>query len=165
MAGKKGYDVLRQDVKDGTLQKVYIFYGEETYLRQTYLTKLRQLLVPEGFAEFNHHRLSGKGLSVQDLQEAVEAMPMMAPSTLVEVADMDIFKLDEAGRDQLIALLEDFPDYCTLVFDYDAIPYKRDGKYKKLCAAIDGDSEVRGLKLSNGAARNRLTAYEETVLI
>lgn len=136
MAANKGYDVLRADLKEGTLQKVYIFYGEESYLRQTYLSKMRQILVPAGFEEFNYHRLSGKGLTVQTLQETVEAMPMMSPTTLVEVTDLDIFKLDEEGREQLIALLEDFPDYCTLVFIYDTIEYKRNGTMKKLCAAL-----------------------------
>ncbi len=90
-----------------------------------------------GFEEFNHHRLPGKGLSILALQETVEAMPMMAEKTLVEVTDLDIFRLDETGRGQFIAMLEDFPDYCTLVFVYDTLSYKRDGKMKKLCTALD----------------------------
>ena len=50
---------------------------------------------------------------------------------------MDLFKLDESQRNALIALLEDFPEYCTLIFIYDTLDYKRDGKMKKLCAALD----------------------------
>lgn len=115
---------------------MYIFYGEETYLRDRYLEELKALLVPEGFEEFNYHRLSGKGLTVQDLTEVVEAMPMMAQHTLTVVTDMDLFRLDEGQRGLLINLLGDFPEYGTLVFVYDVLPYKRDGKMKKLCAAI-----------------------------
>ena len=62
---------------------------------------------------------------------------MMAQHTLVTVEDMDLFKLDESQRNALIALLEDFPEYCTLIFIYDTLDYKRDGKMKKLCAALD----------------------------
>ena len=133
----KGYEILRADLKAGTLQNVYVFYGEEAYLCRTMLQKVRETLLPAGFEEFNHHRLSGKGLSLQELADTVEAMPMMAERTLVEVTDLDLFKLDESGRNQLIELLSDFPDYCTLIFIYDTIEYKRDGKMKKLCAAID----------------------------
>ena len=122
---------LRADLKAGSPANVYIFYGEETYLRDRYLEELRQLLVPAGFEEFNYHRLPGKGLTVQDLTETVEAMPMMAQHTLVVVTDMDLFRLDEGQRGLLIELLGDFPEYCTLV-----LAYKRDGKMKKLCAAI-----------------------------
>lgn len=137
MAENKGLARLKADLKAGQAQNVYLFYGEETYLRNHYLQQLRQLLIPAGFEEFNDHRLNGKGLTVQTLTEVAEAMPMMAEHTLVAVEDMDIFKLDEGQRKALIALLEDMPEYCTLVFVYSALEYKRDGKMKKLCAALD----------------------------
>ena len=128
---------LRADIKSGSPENVYIFYGEETYLRSYYLEELHRLLIPAGFEEFNYHRLSGKGLTVQELAEVTEAMPMMAQHTMVVVTDLDIFRLDEQQRTALMALLADFPEYCTLVLVYDLLPYKRDGKMKKLCAALD----------------------------
>ncbi|MBE6989486.1 MAG: DNA polymerase III subunit delta [Ruminococcaceae bacterium] len=136
-AGRDGIDRLRAALKSGDVDRIYLFYGEEAYLRRYYLEELQKLLVPAGFEEFNYHRLNGKGLTIQELTEAAEAMPMMAEHTLVTVTDLDLFKLDEASRNQLIDLLADFPDYCTLVFVYDLILYKRDGKMKKLCAALD----------------------------
>ncbi|MFQ6976043.1 MAG: hypothetical protein ACLRSD_02760 [Oscillibacter sp.] len=51
-------------------------------------------------------------------------MPMMAERTLVVVTDCDLFKLPEEQRTALIALLNDFPPYCCLVFVYDLIEYK-----------------------------------------
>ena len=132
-----GFDRLRADLKAQTPQNVYLFYGEETYLRSYYLEELHRLLIPAGFEEFNYHRLSGKGLTVQELAEVTEAMPMMAQHTMVVVTDLDIFRLDEQQRTALMALLADFPEYCTLVLVYDLLPYKRDGKMKKLCAALD----------------------------
>ena len=62
---------------------------------------------------------------------------MMAQHTLVTVEDLDLFKLDEGQRNALIALLDDMPEYCTLIFVYNMLEYKRDGKLKKLCAALD----------------------------
>ena len=84
---------LRADLKAGSPANVYIFYGEETYLRSYYLEELHRLLIPAGFEEFNYHRLSGKGLTVQELAEVTEAMPMMAQHTMVVVTDLDIFRL------------------------------------------------------------------------
>ena len=141
MAKKKeetypGYEELRAALQSGGPANVYIFFGEETYLMQQAVEQLRALLVPAGFEEFNYHRLTGKGLTVQELTEAVEDMPMMSQSTFVTVTDMDVFKLDEAQRTALVSLLEDFPEYCTLVFLYRQLPYKKDGKLKKLTAAV-----------------------------
>lgn len=132
-----GYEALRAAIKAGVPAKLYIFYGEERYLLQTMARQLKELLIPGGFEEFNYHRLTGKGLTVQELAETAEAMPMMAEHTLITVTDMDIFKLDESQRTALIDLLGDFPPYCTLVFLYEQVPYKRDGKMKKLCAALN----------------------------
>ena len=56
-----GFDRLRADLKAQTPQNVYLFYGEETYLRSYYLEELHRLLIPAGFEEFNYRRRSGKG--------------------------------------------------------------------------------------------------------
>ena len=132
-----GYEALRAAIKAGVPANLYIFYGEERYLLQTMAQQLKDLLIPESFEEFNYHRLTGKGLTVQELAETAEAMPMMAEHTLITVTDLDIFKLDEGQRTALIQLLSDFPPYCTLVFLYEQVTYKRDGKMKKLCAALN----------------------------
>ena len=132
-----GYEALRAAIRAGVPANLYIFYGEERYLLQTMAQQLKDLLIPESFEEFNYHRLTGKGLTVQELAETAEAMPMMAEHTLITVSDMDIFKLDEGQRTALIQLLSDFPPYCTLVFLYEQVTYKRDGKMKKLCAALN----------------------------
>ena len=109
---------------------------------QQAVAELQARLVPAGFEEFNYHRLAGKGLTMQEVVEAAEAMPMMAERTLVTVEDMDLFKLDEAQRGALVALLEDFPEYCMLVFLYRQIPYKTDAKLKKLTAALAERAQV-----------------------
>lgn len=133
----KGYQKLKDDLKSGEIGELYIFYGEESYLREYYLAELVKQLVPAGFEEFNLHKLSGKGLSMQELADAVDAMPMMTERTLVIVADCDLYKLPEADRTAFLTLLEDFPEYCCLVFVYDLIEYKPNKTYKKLCEALD----------------------------
>lgn len=171
MAKKKeetypGYEELRAALQSGGPANVYIFFGEETYLMQQAVEQLRALLVPAGFEEFNYHRLTGKGLTVQELTEAVEAMPMMSQSTFVTVTDMDVFKLDEAQRTALVSLLEDFPEYCTLVFLYRQLPYKKDGKLKKLTAAVAAHTtEIefapQGRQKLQKWVRRRFTAFDK----
>ena len=135
-ARNEAFDQLKRDLKAGTLGCGYLFYGAESYLREYYLGALRQALVPAGFEEFNYHRLEGKDLTVQALAEAAEAMPMMAERTLVVAVDFDIFKLGEEQREKLIALLEDIPPYCCLVFVYDTVEYKPNRTMKKLAKAL-----------------------------
>ena len=140
MASKKSdntaFQKLKADLSAGTPENVYIFYGEESYLREYYLGELRKALVPAGFEEFNYHRLDGKDLTVQTLAEMAEAMPMMAERTMIVVTDFDLFRLGEDQRNQLTALLEDVPPYCCMVFVYDTVEYKPNRTMKKLCKAL-----------------------------
>ena len=140
----KGYQKFKADLAAGTLGEVYIFCGEESYLREYYLKEVQKKLVPAGFEEFNFHRVAGKGLTMEELTEMTEAMPMMAERTLIVVTDCDLYKLGEEQRTRLIALLDDFPEYCCLIFVYDLVEYKPNKTYKKIYAALsDKAQEVR----------------------
>ncbi len=86
-----GYSRLREDLKSGSPARLYIFHGVESYLKRYYTGELQKVLVPAGFEEFNAHLLEGKGLTVQALTEAVEALPMMGERTFVRVTDLDLF--------------------------------------------------------------------------
>lgn len=140
-AANAAYEQLKTDLAAESLGTVYIFHGEESYLREYYLAEMKKQLVPAGFEEFNFHKLEGKGLTVQTLTETAEAMPMMAQRTMVQVNDWDVFKLGEEQRAGLIALLEDFPEYCCLVLVYDQLEYKPNKTYKKLYAALSAHAQ------------------------
>ena len=76
-------------------------------------------------------------MTVQRLSELVEAMPMLAERTVVQITDWDLFKLAEDQRKGLIAVLEDIPEYCCLLIVYDQLEYKPNKTMKKLCKAIE----------------------------
>lgn len=131
-----GYAELREALKSGAVKNLYLFTGEEAYLREYYLGELKKALVP-CFEEFNFHRCEGRGLTVRTLAEMAEAMPMMAERSLIVATDFDPFALNESEREQFIALISDFPEYCTLVLHFDLAEYKPNKTMKKLCAAME----------------------------
>ena len=147
----EAFQKLKTDLKEGTLGCAYLFYGEESYLREYYLEEVRNLLIPAGFEEFNYHKLEGKDLSVQDLAEMAEAMPMMAERTLLVVTDMDLFKLNEDQREKLIAFLEDIPPYCCVIFAYDTVEYKPNKTMKKLVKALNDHVEAVEFKAQDSS--------------
>ena len=126
---------LKQDLKEGAVGQLYVFHGEESYLRDFYLGQLRKKLLPAGMETFNLHTFQGKECSPRQLEQAVDCLPMMSQRTLLEVYDYDLFKTSAADRDALAALLSQLPDYVCLVFVYDLMEYKPDGR-TKLGAAL-----------------------------
>ena len=147
----EAFQKLKTDLKDGALGCAYLFYGEESYLREYYLGEVRKLLIPAGFEEFNYHKLEGKSLTIQNLAEMAEAMPMLAERTLLVVTDLDLFKLNEEQREKLIAFLEDIPPYCCVIFVYDTIEYKPNRTMKKLVKALTDHVEAVEFKAQDSS--------------
>lgn len=132
---------LKRALRDGSLKNLYLFHGEEAFLREYYLGQLKQVLLPPGLEDFNLHAAQGKDCSVDWIEQAVDCLPMMSPRTLVTVTDFDLFSLGEGPRKKLLELLSALPDYCCLVFVYDLLPYKPDGR-SKLAAFLKKEGSV-----------------------
>lgn len=136
---KKGEDIglktLKKDVKAKQLRRLYVLYGEETYLRDHYLGRIKSELLPAGTEDFNFKTLDGKACTAREIVQICDCLPMMNDRTLVLVWDYDIFRAGEGERKELLGLLEDLPDYLCLVFVYDLIPYKPDTR-AKIYAAV-----------------------------
>ncbi len=136
-----GYQKLKKDLSGKQPGQLYIFHGEETYLRDHYLGRLRELLLSGGMGEFNLHEIAAKDMSPHALEEAVDCLPMMSERTLIQVVDFDLFKAGEKDREAYIHILSQLPEYCCVVFVYDLIDYKADAR-TKLAAALKAHGTV-----------------------
>ncbi len=133
MAQKKRPDAglieLKKALTENRLGMLYLFHGEEDYLRDYYLETIRKKLLPAGAETFNLHVFQGKELELQDLEDCVDAFPMMNDRTVIIVYDYDLYK-NEERRDKLEAMLQDLPDYVCLIFVYDLLPFPAKGNTK-----------------------------------
>ena len=131
---------LKQALKSRSLERLYFFHGEETFLLHHYLGQIRKQLLDPLTESFNHHRLNNETFDIQAFADAVENLPMMAEFTLVEVDEIDIFKMNEADRNKMTEILSDIPEYCCVVFTYITTPWKPDKRLKKLwdCVSESG---------------------------
>lgn len=141
-ADESAFQQLKQDLKNKSLGQCYIFWGEETYLLRHYCQQMKKKLVDSMTEEFNFHHFDQEHFAMEDLVTSVENLPMMAERTMVQVDDVDFFKLPEAQRDQLASLLEDLPEYCCLVFTFETVAYKPDKRLKKLYDAVERRARV-----------------------
>ena len=137
-----GLAQLKQDLKAGQPAGLYLFHGEEHFLRDHYLSVLKKKLLDGPAEEFNYHRFTQENMDLDSLARAVEALPMMAEHSLVQVDDYDLSRLSEADRETLTDILSDIPDYCTVVFIFDTVPLKYDGRQKRLKEVLEKGVEV-----------------------
>lgn len=122
--------------------RLYIFHGEERFLLGYYLEQLHKILIDELTESFNLHKLNSETFHIQSFADAVENLPMMAQFTMVQVDDIDLFKLPEDERNKITEILSDIPEYCTVVFTYETVAWKPDKRVKKLYDAIAENGET-----------------------
>ncbi len=132
---------LKRSLKKGELKNLYVFYGEESYLREYYVREIKKALLPAGLDDFNLHTVKGKNCSAEWLEQTADCLPMMSEHTMILVTDFDLFGCGEKETEKLLSLFHDLPDYCCLVFDYDLLPYSANarsklGQYLKKAEAV-----------------------------
>lgn len=103
---------LKEIIKNGSAT-LYVLYGAEGYLVEQYARMIARETVEEGFDAFNLQRFDGQEVSVEELEDAVEALPLMTDRKCVLVRDYNPCGDD---TDRLLRMLEQMPDSCVLVF-------------------------------------------------
>lgn len=136
-SGNGAFTQLKAALKAKKAEKLYFFYGEEAFLLHYYLEKLKKQRLNELTESFNYHRLTNENFDVQIFADAVESLPIMAEYTMVQVDDVDLFKLPEAERIKMAEVLSDIPDWCCVIFAYSTVEWKPDKRQKKLWEAVD----------------------------
>ncbi len=136
---------LQRHMKEAPLLPVYVLYGEETYLSGHYAAKLAERAVSSGddLASFNRHALDGQTCSFDDIEEAAEALPLMAERRCVVVTDYDV-AANAAAQERLLALLRQPPESCVLIFRMNVVTVdpKKSAKWKQFLAAAEKSGAV-----------------------
>ncbi|MCL1820182.1 MAG: DNA polymerase III subunit delta [Oscillospiraceae bacterium] len=132
---------LKKHIKAGEPAPLYIFHGSEAYLREYYLNKIKELIIPPGTETFNLSVFDKRGFSTQAFIEALETAPFMAEHRLVIVRDVDFFKL----KDELEPIFKERWSGTTVVFSFEALEYKPDKRTKlyKLVEAFAATVEFK----------------------
>ncbi|MBQ9859514.1 MAG: DNA polymerase III subunit delta [Clostridia bacterium] len=103
---------LKERIKSGACP-LYVLYGEEPYLVEQYTRLIVKHTVGEAADAFDLQQFDGQSLTLPQLEEAVEALPMLTEKKCVLVRDMDASAGDAEG---LLRLIRNLPDSCVLVF-------------------------------------------------
>lgn len=134
MAAKKnqGLPKLKQQIKDNALLPLYLFYGTENYLKETYANAIRGAVPANGFEDFNHITLRGADIPLSEYDDAWESFPMMAERKFVYISGSGIFqKPTEEQKEFWKEKFARCADDMIVVFNEDSVD-KRGVLYKSL---------------------------------
>ena len=141
---------LKKDLSAGTIGSLYVFYGEEGYLKKYYLQQLKDLCGGP-FEAFNTVILDGEQVSVQALTDAVDSIPMGSEKKLVVVRDYKLMQPTGDLKEFLPQLLASLPEYVCLVFYFDTVEFKPD-KRLNLWKILENNGQIIEFTQSSAAS-------------
>ncbi len=136
---------LENSLKRQVISPVYLFYGDETYLRDRYLERFKSL-VPEEYRDFNMDIVDGRDTVLGAIVNMAETLPFLTERRLVIVKNADFFKAKrkpqkkgahndeekdmgeekpDSSEEVLIRYLENPIDSTCLIFCTDSVDRKR----------------------------------------
>ena len=81
---------LKQDIKTGQFNRLYLLYGDDEYFRNFYRNKLRDALISPDDA-MNLTEFSGKEVDVNTIIDTARTIPFLSERRVVVVSDSELF--------------------------------------------------------------------------
>ncbi len=99
---------LRDRIKAGDLDGVFLFCGEEDYLKRHYLAEIRKVLVPdEGLAPFLHFSFDGTEIDTAAILDIARTPAMFGDAKLIEWHNADFDGMKESAVKAFEAFCEE----------------------------------------------------------
>ncbi|MBQ9765863.1 MAG: DNA polymerase III subunit delta [Lachnospiraceae bacterium] len=123
---------LKNALKTGEWKRVYLFFGEESYLKRTYKNQVKKAIIGEEDS-MNYNYFEGKEASNEkEIMAIADTMPFFADRRLIIVENSGFFK--SAVSDEFCDYIKAMPDTVVLLFVENEVD-KRSKLYKAVTSA------------------------------
>ena len=119
--------ILNQDIKDKTFRRVYLLFGDEPFLVNSYKKRLREAIAGDDTMNYNY--FEGKGPDVKEIISLADTMPFFAERRLVLIDGSGFFK--SSAPEELVNYIPEIPESTCMVFVESEVD-KRNKLYKKV---------------------------------
>lgn len=144
---------IKSHIKSGDFLPVYLFYGNEDYLRKIYCDSLSEKCVSKDFRDFNFQVFDEKNTDLRDVFDAALMMPLMSDKRCVLVRDAKLESMKEDDFSLFSDYLKNPCESTVLIFyqsnaDFSAVKAKK---------AIDLIKKTGGVCVLNKRSGSELT--------
>lgn len=105
---------LKQQLKQNAVKNLYLFFGEEKYLIDTYVKKISEIAIDGGLFEFNYSFYNEDNEDYDAFLNDLESYPTMSEKKVIILKEVTFLKL----KDYQKSLAETFgkiPDYAVVI--------------------------------------------------
>lgn len=141
------YNEFRNSLKNKTINKYYLFTGEEGILIDKTINFIVSKYIDETFKELNFTHLHGSNISLNEFYSSVETLPFMSDKRVIIVDELNLFMQKVEFDDEFKKLLESLGEDIILIFDDSDLNVKKNTKFYKFFNK--NNRVVEFLKLDN----------------
>ncbi len=118
-----------KEISSNSLKNVYFLYGDEQFLIENKVNKIKKKLVDASFADFNFALYNGKDVSLEDALVSASAYPVMADRKLVILKNTGFLNNAKSREFKSIKdFCEDVPEQlCLIIIESDFDKKKENG--------------------------------------
>ncbi len=136
---------LKEDIKNRRFKRVYLFFGDENYLKKTYIDELRNAIIPKGAEMMNLDVFQEKKIESKKISDACETFPFMNDLRLIIVKDSELFIQGNKNESEKTAeYVKNIPETSVLIFVEEKVD-----KRGKLYKAVSTNGECIECKIPN----------------
>ena len=147
------YGEFNKEINSGKLKNAYLISGDEEFLIDESIKRLKAKCVNPSFEALNYIILEGVHLEFEDILNACETLPFMAERKIVVVKDSLLFKsgnnIDNKVKDmrkKLLAYLDDINISTTLIIVEKTETIRKNNAIYKKINSVSGAVDVEKLK-------------------
>lgn len=139
-------ETLKKQVKSGDFSRVYVLYGEESFLKQHYANTISSKTAGADFRDFNLHILEGKDTDLNEISDCVLSFPMMSEYSCTIVNDFPLNSyVGDKGKihESFEEIISNLPDTTVLIFRMENIEIdEKNTKWSKILKYIDSKGGI-----------------------
>lgn len=142
------YKEVLNDIKKNELKPVYLFYGNEVFLRDFCVKEIKKTYVDASLESMNYIEMDGKEVQVSEVVNASETLPFMADKKIVIVNDCQWFSSNVKSNEieELIKYLKRPSDTTSLIFIVKSDSIDKRKKQVKEIKKLNGMIEFSKIK-------------------
>lgn len=141
-------NVLYKHIQQKEFLNCYFLYGKEPFLVKNAASKIVNKIVPDSAKGFNYNRFSGDEMSLDDVEDIVQMVPVLNEKRAVLLDGIFIDKFSKKDVDKIKEILEKIPETTVLIVTVTNpdITIRNNSKLKQLV----NDCEKNGLAIDFG---------------
>ena len=148
---------LKKQIDSSFFEPLYLFYGEESYLVNTYAKRLTEKIVDKNTAAFNLHRFEADETEIDDVLEALSMYPFMAEKNLTVLVDLNVETLSAQDKKKLFDYFENpNPSSVFLIYYPSYEGGKKSAKWNEFLKAFKKNGTVVNFEKKTQAETEKL---------